>query len=208
MDTAVLIDGAFLRKKFHAAYKKNLEVENIKIFSEKLLEVFNIKKSDLHRFYFYDCEPCAAKSSLPISNRAFLFEKTPQYAYGNKLLSELKKMDNFAVREGTLSFCGWKLKKSSYNKTPFTDDDFVPELHQKGVDIKIGLDLAWISYNHVADKIIFVTGDSDFVPAIKTARRNGVFVYLLTLNHIVKTGLTENCDIWKKESIKDFNCGN
>ena len=42
MDTAVLIDGAFLRKKFHAAYKKNLEVENIKIFSEKVLEVFNL----------------------------------------------------------------------------------------------------------------------------------------------------------------------
>lgn len=92
MDTAVLIDGAFLRKKFHAAYKKNLEVENINIFSEKVLEVFNIKKSDLHRFYFYDCEPCAAKSSLPISNRAFLFEKTPQYACGKKLLSELRKM--------------------------------------------------------------------------------------------------------------------
>lgn len=160
MDTAVLIDGAFLRKKFHAAYKKNLEVEDIKIFSEKVLETFNIKKSDLHRFYFYDCEPCAAKSSLPISNHAFLFEKTPQYNYGKKLLSELKKMDNFAVREGTLSFCGWKLKMSSYNKTPFTDDDFVPELHQKGVDIKIGLDLAWISYNHVADKIIFVDIES------------------------------------------------
>lgn len=31
---------------------------------------------------------------------------------------------------------------------------------------------------------------------------------LLTLNHIVKTELTENCDIWKKESIKDFDCGN
>ena len=45
MDTAVLIDGAFLRKKFHAAYKKNLEVENIKIFFEKVLEIFDIKKS-------------------------------------------------------------------------------------------------------------------------------------------------------------------
>lgn len=75
MDTAVLIDGAFLRKKFHAAYKKNLEVENIKIFSEKVLEVFNIKKSDLHRFYFYDCEPCAAKSSCQFPTVLFFLKK-------------------------------------------------------------------------------------------------------------------------------------
>lgn len=207
MDTVVLIDGAFLRKKFHAAYKANIEAFHIDVFSKSLLKKFSLPNTDLHRFYFYDCAPCEAKSSKPISNHAFLFEKTQQYAYGKKLLSELKKLDNFAVREGILSFCGWKLRKSSYKKTPLSDDDFEPELHQKGVDMKIGLDLAWISYNHIADKIIFVTGDSDFVPAIKTARRNGVFVYLVTLNHNVKTELSENCDIWNDDSIKDFDCG-
>ena len=104
MDTAVLIDGAFLRKKFHAAYKKNLEVENIKIFSEKVLEVFNIKKSDLHRFYFYDCEPCVAKSYLPISNHAFLFEKTPQYAYGKNCFPNWKKCNYDAISNTVLVF--------------------------------------------------------------------------------------------------------
>lgn len=140
---------------------------------------------------------------MPISNRAYLFEKTPQYKYGQNLLASLKKLDNFAVREGSLSFCGWKVKKKSYNKTPL-DDDFEPELHQKGVDIKIGLDLAWISFNHIADKVIFVTGDSDFIPAIKTARRNGIFVCLVTLSHMIKPELAENCDIWNNEPIKYF----
>lgn len=141
---------------------------------------------------------------MPISNRAYLFEKTPQYKYGQNLLASLKKLDNFAVREGSLSFCGWKLKKKSYNKAPLDDEDFEPELHQKGVDIKIGLDLAWISFNHIADKVIFVTGDSDFIPAIKTARRNGIFVYLVTLSHMIKPELAENCDIWNNEPIKCF----
>lgn len=206
MNAAILIDGAFLRKKFHAAFKKDIAAENIRKFAQELLVKFNISADSLHRVYFYDCAPCSAKTSTPVTNRAFLFEKTPQYANGIQLLSDIKKLDFFAVREGALQFCGWKLRKSAYNKTPLTDDDFEPELHQKGVDIKIGLDLAWISYNHIAERVVFVTGDSDFIPAIKTARRNGVFVYLATLNHIVKTELSDNCDVCLKEGIKSFNC--
>jgi uncharacterized LabA/DUF88 family protein len=44
------------------------------------------------------------------------------------------------------------------------------------VDIKIGIDVAWVSFNHVAENIVLIIGDSDFIPVIKTARRNGVFV--------------------------------
>jgi uncharacterized protein YlbG (UPF0298 family) len=36
-----------------------------------------------------------------------------------------------------------------------------------------------------------ITGDLDFVPVIKTARRGGVFVYLFTLGHNVKKELRE-----------------
>ena len=206
MNTAVLIDGAFLRKKFHSSYKKDITSINIKKFTDELLIKFNISSKKLVRFYFYDCEPCNAKSSTPVLNKAFLFEKQPQYENGKKLISELKKLNNFAVRLGSLQFSGWKLKKKAYNKTPLDDNDFEPELHQKGVDIKIGLDLAWISFNHIAEKVIFVTGDSDFIPAIKTARRNGIFVYLVSLNHNIKTELAENCDICRIDSIKNYNC--
>ena len=206
MNTAILIDGAFLRKKFHAAYKKDITAENIRLFAQDLFAKFNLAKDDLHRMYYYDCEPCTAKTSTPVTNRAFLFEKTTQYANGIKLLSDIKKLDFFAVREGTLQFSGWKLRKAAYNKSPLTDEDFEPELHQKGVDIKIGLDLAWISYNHIAERVIFVTGDSDFIPAIKTARRNGIFIYLVTLNHMVRTELPDNCDVCLRDGIKSFNC--
>lgn len=204
MNTAILIDGAFLRKKFHAAYKKDISAQNIQNFALDLFNKFNLKSDDLHRMYYYDCEPCNTKTSTPVTNHAFLFEKTPQYKYGIQFLSDIKKLDFFAVREGTLQFSGWKLKKSSYNKTPLTDEDFEPELHQKGVDIKIGLDLAWISYNHIAERVIFVTGDSDFIPAIKTARRNGIFVYLVTLNHMVRSELPDNCDVCNSDGIKSY----
>jgi uncharacterized LabA/DUF88 family protein len=79
------------------------------------------------------------------------------------------------------------------------DEHFAPNLKQKGVDIKIGLDVAWASFNRLARNIILITGDSDFIPVIKTARRNGVFVYLMTLGHNVKLELCENVDFLNTE---------
>jgi uncharacterized LabA/DUF88 family protein len=87
---------------------------------------------------------------------------------------------------------------------PLTDNCFTPNLKQKGVDIKIGLDVAWISFNRIAGKIVLVTGDSDFIPIIKTARRSGVFVYLLTLKHNVKSELLENVDVINESHISQL----
>jgi uncharacterized LabA/DUF88 family protein len=50
-------------------------------------------------------------------------------------------------------------------------NDLVPDLRQKGVDMRIGLDIAFISLRKVADVLVLITGDSDFVPAMKVARR-------------------------------------
>jgi uncharacterized LabA/DUF88 family protein len=55
-----------------------------------------------------------------------------------------------------------------------TDDDFKPTFMQKAVDMRIGLDIASITFKRQADTIILVTGDSDFVPAAKLARREGM----------------------------------
>lgn len=92
MNTAILIDGAFLRKKFHAAFKKDITAENVLLFAQDLLAQFKLSPDDLHRMYYYDCAPCTAKTSTPVTNRAFLFEKTPQYTNGIKLLSDIKNL--------------------------------------------------------------------------------------------------------------------
>jgi uncharacterized LabA/DUF88 family protein len=194
MKTALLIDGAFIRKKFRSALKRDLSTPDIQQVITNIFGQVHLPDQN-YRVYFYDCKPCAEKTSLPITHTAYDFEANPQYRKGVTLINEIKLLPFFAVREGVLSFNGWTLKPSYYGKNPLTDDCFIPNLKQKGVDIKIGLDVAWISFNHIADNIILVTGDSDFVPVIKTARRNGVFVYLLTLDHNVKKELLENVDV-------------
>jgi uncharacterized LabA/DUF88 family protein len=42
---------------------------------------------------------------------------------------------------------------------------------QKGVDMRIGVDIASITFKKQASTIVLVSGDSDFVPAAKLARR-------------------------------------
>ena len=41
--------------------------------------------------------------------------------------------------------------------------DLYPNINQKGVDMRIGLDIARIGLKKVAETMVLVTGDSDFV---------------------------------------------
>jgi uncharacterized LabA/DUF88 family protein len=76
-----------------------------------------------------------------------------------------------------------------------TASDLVPKIEQKGVDLRIGLDIARLSLCKLVDIIVVVTGDSDIVPAFKFARREGVRVYLDHLGHGVMRALKAHVDI-------------
>ena len=67
------------------------------------------------------------------------------------------------------------------------EKDFSLSLQQKGVDMKIGLDIASLSFKHQVDKIILIAGDSDFVPAAKLARTEGIDFVLDSLGQILET---------------------
>ncbi len=67
-------------------------------------------------------------------------------------------------------------------------------LRQKGVDMRIGLDIASITLKKQADTIVLVAGDSDFVPAAKLARREGVEFILDPMWQAVNADLFEHID--------------
>lgn len=73
--------------------------------------------------------------------------------------------------------------------------DFEPDLKQKHVDMKIGLDIAWLASKRIVERIVLVTADSDFIPAMKFARREGVQVVLVTMGHaLIKRELKVHAD--------------
>ena len=60
--------------------------------------------------------------------------------------------------------------------------------------MRLALDIASITLKKQADTLILVTGDSDFVPAAKLARREGVRVILDPLWQSVSDDLFEHID--------------
>ena len=67
-------------------------------------------------------------------------------------------------------------------------------LKQKGVDMRIGVDIASITLKKQASTIVLVSGDSDFVPAAKLARREGMEFILDPLWQKVNDDLYEHID--------------
>jgi uncharacterized LabA/DUF88 family protein len=83
-------------------------------------------------------------------------------------------------------------KKRSF--ADLTDDDFRYDVRQKGVDMKIGIDIASLAYKKQVDKMVLISGDSDFIPAAKLARREGIDFVLDAMWLPVKASLREHVD--------------
>jgi Uncharacterized conserved protein len=200
-----MVDGGFFKKEFAAVKSRDPSSLEVEQFCQKLA-AFTQASDQLLRIYYYDSQPIKLDVKKPISQQPLNLASVPTYLPNVNRIARLKQTDSFAVREGRVVFRGWKLKKSSIGKpsASLTDADFSPDIQQKGVDMKIGLDIAWISYCKIVEKIIVVTGDSDFIPAFKLARRNGIQVHLFTLGHGAPTELLDHADFLEKKTIDQF----
>ena len=130
----------------------------------------------------------------------------------NSLLS-LRKV---ALRLGRLSDYGqWYIKaehtkgliKGSVDPAKLSKYDVKYDSKQKGVDMKIGLDIASLAFKRLVGKIVLVAGDADFVPAAKLARTEGIDLILDPLWALnVPKDLEEHVDgtktIWPKPARK------
>ncbi len=87
-----------------------------------------------------------------------------------------------------------KLCNGTLNISELKEEHFKLDIQQKGVDMKIGLDIASLAYKKQVDQIILIAGDSDFVPAAKHARREGIDFILDPMWHTIKPNLLEHID--------------
>lgn len=194
-DTALLIDGGFLRKAFEEKFNQQGQ-QKVHISAAQI--IINAKKicdeKCLFRIYFYDAIPFDGKRKNPISKTEIDFSKTSGYNAIIQNQNTLARSPRVAFRRGHLSFKGWKYKDSfDFTKQP-SEHDIIPVLEQKTVDIKIGLDIAWLSLKHIVDRIIIVTSDSDFIPVMKFARKEGLEVVLCSISSNIRKEMLEHTD--------------
>lgn len=202
VQVAFMIDGGFFIKKFKEQTKTFPSPHNVRDLCDKALKDPDLQGDQLFRIYYYDCLPFSGTSVHPLTGVKTDYSATHVYKRQNQFLRDLKLCPRVAFRSGTLSNEGWKIPPSKMKEVirkigqgiPLDPFDFVINLSQKKVDIKIGLDMAWLASKKIVEKVVLVTGDSDLVPAMKFARREGVMVYLLHFSHGIKEELKEHCD--------------
>jgi uncharacterized LabA/DUF88 family protein len=167
--TIIMIDGGYLRK----IVQKNANQKYNPDYIEKCALDLQSKEIDLIRVLYYDCPLFEGNTKLPISG------KKQKFSNQSRWLNSLAIKNLFAVREGILKFRGYIPKSIPLKSKPLNDNDFSPCFEQKGVDMRIGLDIAQYSHNKTIDKIILISNDTDCVPALKYARKNGIFVSIV-----------------------------
>jgi uncharacterized LabA/DUF88 family protein len=181
---AILIDGGNLRaltRQSGRHYEPN--------YIEKVAHACVMPDEQLIRALYYDCAPFNGRRKLPISGTWQEFHGSDQW------LHNLAQKDLFAVRRGVLKFRGYRPKSVPINPGSVTDQDFEPVFEQKGVDMRIGLDIAVYSNERAIERIVLITQDTDCIPAMKQARKAGLQVVLVALpNSTLAPELLEHCD--------------
>ncbi len=208
MKTAILVDGGFYRRRALKLFgRKTAEERATELFDYCMQHLRNknpVYDHYLYRIFYYDCPPIDKKIYHPLLNKTIDFGKTELFSWMNEFLNQLKKKRKFALRLGKLSESQAhynlrydvlkKLCRGQLDIKNLAEDDFEFSVDQKGVDMKIGIDIASLAYKKQVDQLVLISGDSDFVPAAKLARREGIDFILDPLWSNIKPELFEHID--------------
>ena len=214
---AILIDGGFYLRQLRYV-RPDLDDSDPREVARSIRQLINSHLAQINRVYefpnhlqllyrsfFYDALPYTNKAHYPISKKSLDYAKTDEAKFRNTLFELLRKEPNFALRLGEVTRPGdhsWVMKPEAQRLlingriqvSDLTDDDFSPNLRQKGVDMRIGIDIASITLKKQANIIVLVSGDGDFGPAARLARREGVTFILDPLWQNVSAELSEHID--------------
>lgn len=208
VSTAILVDAAFFLHKYARLYGKGHDAETTAQTLHRMclehLEHEGIPSRELYRIFVYNCPPLTKKAHNPIDGRSVNFSKTPLAAFRLAFHDELRKLRKVALRLGYLDedYAEWQpraevLKKLLRGEMVHADlkpEDVTYYSKQKGVDMRIGLDIASMAFKQQVTQMILISGDSDFVPAAKLARREGIDFVLDPLWTPIREDLNEHVD--------------
>ena len=209
--TAILVDGGFYRLRAKKLAGEKSPKDRADELERYCLDHLHHKyeKRALYRIFYYDCAPVEKGTNVynPLTKRSENLGESENGKWMTAFLDELKHRRKFAIRLGRL---GTKAGDTlSYNLRPevtkallngsktldnLRQEDFKLNLTQKGVDMRIGVDISSIAFKAQVNQIILIAGDSDFVPAAKQARREGIDFILDPMGNSISDDLYEHID--------------
>lgn len=206
---AVLVDGGFFRKRASFFWGKDATPKERADQLEKYCQLHvgdrdNGVPRELYRCFYYDCPPINKKVFNPLRGKDVDLGASGIYEWTHEFFEEIKHRRKFALRLGEISEASveFRLTKKATNallsKTRTVDEikyrDLEYKATQKGVDMKIGIDIASMVFKKQVNQIVLISGDSDFVPAAKMARREGADFILDSMGSGILDNLFEHID--------------
>lgn len=184
---AILLDGEYVKKVLHNKNKRFPTHTDVMAEVRRIQEHDAVKLLDLYRIFYYTADPLSGKGVHPLDGTVIDFGSTPTFSQNSQLINKIENEPDVAVRRGVLAHQGWEIGQSAVKaltegtKRSVEASDIKPKIVQKGVDMRIGLDIASLALKRLVSTVVIVTGDSDMVPVLKFARREGLRVFLDTI---------------------------
>lgn len=164
--TAILVDGGFYQKRAKYLFGEKTPEERadeLLDYCRRHLNPNHKNKGNsfhetrrLYRIFYYDCPPSSKNVMNPVTRKTIDLSKSQLFDWTNTFFNELKAKRKVALRLGELQDSNLSyqlkpdvLKKLLARKISIDDlvfEDFKLEVQQKGVDMRIGLDIASLSY--------------------------------------------------------------
>jgi uncharacterized LabA/DUF88 family protein len=192
---ALFIDFENLRKSiFDEANSrgfKKINHNNPKCFLPFLKSFINADE-EIYRIFIYLSEPL---KEVNYRGKDYDFSENAAYQMHVKFIENMQVQDNVALRKGKMKFRGFKDPECKHI-----------DVVQKQVDMLIGLDIAHVAYNKLVDRIMIFCSDTDIIPALKTARINGLQVILTCCSDVqtVNNGIKAHSDYIRDIKYQDI----
>lgn len=194
-----VVDGEFMRDRI---FKMKAFFFNGPGIREHCLRHLG-PEEELAKILFYDATPFMEKGEHPISG-TIDFSATDLVKRKHDFLRSLRETPTLAIRLGRTAWQQgeWQLQsrkllaliRGDIRLDDINAEDITAKIRQKGVDMRLGIDIATIAYKKQAHRLVLITDDADFVPAVKLARREGITVTLDPLWAKVADDLREHVD--------------
>lgn len=193
MLTAILVDGPFfirrIRQIFPAQVHHDAKLMADLVWRLSAAHLFerNQPKRHLFRIFFYDTPVSDAKVLLPISRKSIELSKTKEGAFRTAFQRQLQRKRKLAVKFGIASEIDhWKLTEDAQadlvggkiSSADLQDQDFVPDTQTRGIELRMGVDLATLAYKRQVQQVVLLTGDGAFSSAAELLRHEGIDVVL------------------------------
>ena len=173
----LLIDG----ENFQHKVEQVLDIEKI---NRDKLDVSEIQLNDLTNKVFKE------HSTLKIIEKRYYCAKL--HRYEETLEKSIELIETQRKLKVNLLKSGFKFVFAGNVRAQFINNKKTirPIFREKGVDVRIAVDMVKIAYDKTADTIILCSSDSDLQPAVTEARSRGLEVIYLGFSQNPNKGLT------------------